>query len=41
MHNARESVKHWEGNNANKRKILESKGETYVGFHLKKIEYGV
>jgi len=41
MHNAREAVKHWEGNNANKRKILESKGETYVGFHLKKIEYGV
>ena len=41
MHNARESVKHWEGNNANKKKILESKGEPYIGFHVQKIEYGV
>jgi len=41
MHNARESVKHWGGNNANKKKILESKGEPYIGFHVQKIEYGV
>jgi len=34
-HNARESVKHWGGNNANQRKIMESRGETYIGYNKK------
>ena len=40
MHNARESVKHWGGNNANKRKILESMGKPYIGYN-KKVVGGV
>lgn len=35
MHNAREAVKHWGGNNANKREIMESRGEVYIGYNKK------
>ena len=30
MDNARKSVKHWSGNNANKKNILRSEGKLYI-----------